>query len=202
MRQLVYPPSSTFTACGRYSARVGTSCCRWTVSRIVECLSRYSNHLNSDPLEGKIDPSAIRWLSNFWEWFNSYEHKDEPFPQIRNLPLFPSTKGLKRADSAIFKLRGEHHAYTMGYLALGVPFFLREFSELAHVVLQRYGLAKLISDILVLLDSLTPTNTAQLSQPNYESILKHLVSGLDDSINQENVQCLRKLRSFQFWHLQ
>jgi hypothetical protein len=60
---------------------------------------------------------------------NSYEYKDELFPQIRNLPLLPSTKGLRRAESPLFKLRGEHHAHTMGYLALGVPFFPREFSE-------------------------------------------------------------------------
>jgi len=122
--------------------------------------------------------------------------KDQLFLRIRNLPLLPSTKGLRRTDSAIFKLQGDHYAYTMGYLALGVSFFPREVSDATHRVLQRYGLAKLISDVPALLDSLAPTHTAHLSQPNYESILKHLASGLYDSISQENVQRLRHLPVF------
>ena len=110
---------------------------RLNIERITDCLSRHSNRLNSDPLENKTDPSAVRWLSSFWEWFDSYELKDQLFPQVRNPSLLPSMKGLRRADSALFQLRGEHHAYTMGYLALGVPFFPREFSEPTHEVLQR-----------------------------------------------------------------
>jgi hypothetical protein len=140
---------------------------RLTVLQIAESLSRYSNRLHSGASESRMDSSVVRWLSNFWEWFNTYENKDELFPRIRNLSLLPSMKGLKTAELALFKLRNEHHAYTVGYLALGVPFLPREFSEAAHGVLQQHGIAKLISDIPALLDSMAATHTAQLSQPHY-----------------------------------
>jgi hypothetical protein len=143
-----------------------------------------------------MDSSVVRWLSNFWEWFNTYENKDELFPRIRNLSLLPSMKGLKTAELVLFKLRNEHHTYTVGYLALGVPFLPREFSEATHGVLQQHGIAKLISDIPALLDSMAATHTAQLSQPHYESILKHIASVVDESISQDNIQRLRNLPLF------
>lgn len=166
---------------------------RLTVPRVTEYLYRYSNRLNLDPLEGRIDPSAVNWLSKFWGWMNSCEYKEELFPQIRNLPLLPSTKGLRRADSPLFKLRDEHHAYTMGYLALGVPFFPREFSESAHEVMKHYGLANSISDVPALLRAIPSKISTRLTQPECESILKHLAS---EKISPENMQCLRNLPVF------
>jgi hypothetical protein len=52
-------------------------------------------------------------------------------------------------------LWNKHHAC---YLTLGVPFLSREFSEAAHRVLQQYGIAKLISDVSALLDSMAVTH--------------------------------------------
>jgi len=146
-------------------------------------------------LECRINLSVVHWLSKFWGWMKSCEYKDELFPKICNLFLLPSTKGLRTAESPLFKLRDEHHAYTMGYLALSVPFFPREFSEAAHDVMKHYGLAKSIPDIPALLRSI-PLEYPQLSQPDYESILKHLASRLDMKINPENIQCLRNLPVF------
>ena len=79
-----------------------------TILHIIKYLSIYSNRLNSDQLESRTDPSAVRRLSSFWEWEGAYEQRDELFPQIRNFPLLPPTNGLRRAESALFRLRCEH----------------------------------------------------------------------------------------------
>ena len=159
-----------------------------TVPRIVEYLSTYPDGLGSS--------RAVRWLSSFWVWMDSYEKRDELFPRIRNLSLLPSTNGLQRAESALFKLRGEHPTYTMGYLALGVPFLSRDVSDSAHHVLEHYGLAKSIRDISALLDSVPLTHPVQLSEHECEGILKHLASRQDEPLGQEEIQRLRSLPIF------
>jgi hypothetical protein len=68
--------------------------------------------------------------------------------------------------------------------------------EAAHGVLQQFAIVKLISDISALLDPMAATHAPQLSQPNYESILKHLTSGLDESNSQDNIRHLRNLPLF------
>jgi hypothetical protein len=127
---------------------------RLTVPGIVKYLSLHSDHLGSCLSENRMNISAIHWFSSFWEWIDTYEHRDDLFRQIRNLSLLPSTKGLQTADSTLFKLRGEHHAYTRGYIAVGVPFLSLHFSDAALRVLQHYHLVNSISDIPALLDSM------------------------------------------------
>lgn len=159
---------------------------RLSVAHIVKYLSTYPRSYLSE----------ARTLSRFWEWMGTYEHKDELFPQIRDFFLLPSTKGLRTAESALFKLRDEHPAYTLGYIAIGVPFLDTNFSETGHDVLKSYGLVKSIWDIPALLDSMASTSLARVSQHECESILKHLVRVLDESIGQERMQRLRNLPIF------
>ena len=166
---------------------------RLTVPRIVEYLSMYSVRLG---LDGRLNVSVVRWLSKFWEWMDRYEYKGELFRQIRNFLLLPSMKGPRKAESALFKLRGEHPAHTGGYLAIGVPFFAHDFSDVAHDVLQRFGLVKSIWDISALLDSLASIDIATVPRTSYESILKHLSLRLDESVDQERIQLLRSLPIF------
>ena len=84
---------------------------------------------------------------------------------------------------------------TQWVIAFGV-LFPREFPEAAHEVLQHYGLAKSISNIPALLDSMASIRAAQLTLPNYESILKHLASRFGESISQGSIQSLRNLPIF------
>ncbi len=91
---------------------------RLTVPRIVKSLSQYSNHLNSDASESRMDSSVIRWLSNFWEWFHSYEHKDVLFPPTRmptQWAISPSVfrsspENSRKPHAAIW-----HHKVNIGY---------------------------------------------------------------------------------------
>jgi hypothetical protein len=81
----------------------------------------------------------------------------------------------------------------LGYL--GIPFLPREFLEAAHDVVQRYGIATLISDIPALLEAMGSTSPPRLKQPDYESILKHLASRLDKSISRRNLPVFSLLAS-------
>lgn len=166
------------------------------IPRIVEYLSIYPNRLGLYYSESKMNVSAVRWLSKFWEWMNKYEQRDELFAQIRNLFLLPSTNGLRRADSELFKLRGEHPARTMGYVALGLPFLASDFSEAAHAALQHFHLVKLIWDIPAVLDSLSSIRLNETPQPECENILRHLELGLSDSIGEKRIRGLRNLPIF------
>lgn len=167
------------------------------VPRIVEYLSHKPNLVNLYLSEVKMDPNAVRWLSDFWVWFDNYKHKKTLLPELRNLFLLPSTNGLKKVESALFKMRKEHPIYTQSYLSLGVPFFAAELSDAAHRVLESYHFVKRISDIPFLLDALPLTTTTTPPTPlECENILKHLGSNLDNTICQERIQRVKRLPIF------
>ena len=167
------------------------------VSRIVEYLSQNPNLLNLCLSEVKTDPKAVRWLSDFWVWVDRYKHKDVLLPRIQNLFLLPSTNGLKKVDSTLFKLLEEHPTYPLSYLSVGIPFLAPGLSRAAHKVLESHGLVKRISDIPALLDALPLTTATPCpSSLECENILKHLGSNLSEDIGSERLQHVKRLPIF------
>ncbi len=167
------------------------------VSRIVEYLSQNPNLLNLYISEVKTDPKAVRWLSDFWVWMDRYEHKDALLPRIQNLFLLPSTNGLRRVESTLFKLLMEHPTYPRSYLSVGIPFLAPELTPAAHKVLESHSLVKRISDIPALLDALPLTTaTPSPSSLECENILKHLGSNLYENIGSERIQHVKRLPIF------
>lgn len=109
-----------------------------------------------------MDSGVVRWLSSFWERMTT---RTSFSLESATLP-FSHMKALKTAESALFKLRNEHHAYTMGYLALGVPFFLSQ-----RLLGSRTWCVAATCHRRVDIGhpySMAATHPTQLSQPNYE----------------------------------
>jgi len=157
-----------------------------SVSRIVAYLTIYPNRLGLDLSLIRSDPKAVRWLSAFWIWVNTYSERSELFPRIRDLYLLPSTKGLRKADRIMFKSRGEHPNSVNHLSKIGIPFLDPELSDAASHVLTAHSFVKLIIDAYMLLDFLAnssdlPVETLQLSHDECNTVMRHMALYLPTS---------------------
>ncbi|KDR71813.1 hypothetical protein GALMADRAFT_253570 [Galerina marginata CBS 339.88] len=174
-------------------------------THIVDYLTIYPNRMGLDLSLKKTDARVIIWLSVYWEWMNIYEHKDELFAQTRHLYLLPTTRGLRKAETPVFRSRGEHPNSVQHLSALGIPFLDADLSVTAHTVLSTLRLLKSISDIHSLLDAvplLPPVDAQPLSQESCTTILKHISSRaqgsciLQGAFSREQIRRLRCLPIF------
>ena len=169
------------------------------VPQIIQYLSEYPNRLQLELSITRTDPCAVQWLSSFWVWMNNYPQKRELFAKIGQLYLLPSTDGLRKADSPLFKFRGEHPMIAQPLLTLGVPFFNANLSEPAHLVLASYGLSKRITDIPSLLDAPEPLPTGpptSLTPTVCSSILKYFARGIREPLEKNQILRLRHFPIF------
>ncbi|KAF8178073.1 hypothetical protein BJ912DRAFT_1033332 [Pholiota molesta] len=173
------------------------------VPRIIEYLTVYPNRLGLDLSRTQTDPVARKWLSAFWIWQNTYPLKAELYANIRQLFLLPSSRGLRKADSPLFRSRGEHPVTVQHFASLGVPFLDPELSEPAQNILMQYGLSNSITDIHALLDSLPSSfDDLNLSGDACKAILGHIAHHISGSgslrgpLGDQRTQRLRSLPIF------
>lgn len=130
--------------------------------QIVQYLTLYPNRLGLDLSLVRTDPRAVKWLSIFWLWMSTYSDRADLYPKIKHLYLLPSTQGLKTAETALFKSRGEHPINVEHLASVDIAFLDADVTSAAQTVIASYGLLKSIKDIHTLLDSL-PSDTSHLS---------------------------------------
>lgn len=160
--------------------------------RIVEYLRLYPNRLDLR--------RAILWLSNFWVWMNTYSDRTELFPKIKQLSLLPSTQGLKTAETALFKSRGEHPVYVEHLTSLGVAFLDADVTQTAQAVITSHELLNSISNLHALLDSLPPNTSSLLLNKDTSSTILRFISAQASasctswgSFNENQIHQLKKL---------
>ncbi|KAF9476299.1 hypothetical protein BDN70DRAFT_863489 [Pholiota conissans] len=173
-----------------------------SVPRIVKYLEVYPSKLNLD-LSFKTDPTVRKWLAAFWLWQHTYPHRQDLYASIRHLFLLPSTKGLRKADSPLFKSFREHPVTVKHLQTIGVPFLDPEFQESAQNILMSYDIVKPITNIHALLDSLiSPSDDLKLSKEACTSILGHISTymagscNINGPLNDDRVRLLRTLPIF------
>lgn len=173
------------------------------VPRIIEYLTVYPNRLGLDISLTQTDPVARKWLSAFWIWQNTYPLKAELYANIRHLFLLPSSRGLRKADSSLFRSRGEHPVIVQHLASLHVPFLDPELPEPAQNILTQYGLSNSITDIHALLDSLPSSfDDLTLSSDACRAILGHVARHISGSgslrgpLGDTRIQRLRSLPIF------
>lgn len=156
-----------------------------SISRIVEYLSIYPNRLGLDLSLVRIDPRAIKWLSAFWFWMNSYDQKEELLRSIRDLYLLPSTQGLRKATTPLFKSLGEHPKTVRNLSLAGIPFLDADLSNVSQNIIEAHQLVRKVSDIHALLDSLPLSISAahgqSLSVDACTTILRHVAGNASGS---------------------
>lgn len=170
-----------------------------SIARIVEYLTIYPNKLGLDLSLVRIDQRAIKWLSAFWFWMDTYEQKEDLFSKIRHLYLLPSTQGLRKAETPLFKSLGEHPNSVQHLSSIAIPFLDADLSSLAQNVIESHELLRKISNIHALLDSLPPSTGGQsLSQIACTTILRHVTMHAPGSTMQNGLfttEQIRRLKS-------
>ncbi|KJA15458.1 hypothetical protein HYPSUDRAFT_172585 [Hypholoma sublateritium FD-334 SS-4] len=153
------------------------------VPKIVQYLTIYPNRLGLDVSAGTTDPRALKWLSEYWIWQETFALKDELYSKIQGLYLLPSSRGLRRADSPLFLSRGAHPTSVRHLSSLGIPFLEDKLSDRAQSILIVYGLLKSITDIWAILDSLPASfdPSLALSRDASTAILTHLANSISTS---------------------
>ncbi|KAH9475499.1 Sacsin [Psilocybe cubensis] len=150
-----------------------------SIPRIVEYLSIYPNKLGLDLSLLRTDPRAIKWLSAFWFWTSTYDQKEELLKSVRDLYLLPSTQGLRKVMTPLFKSLGEHPKIVRHLSLVGIPFLDADVSHVSQNIIESHQLVRKISDIHALLESLPqPSPGARgptFSADTCTTILRHVV---------------------------
>ncbi len=172
-----------------------------TVPKIVQYLAIYPTKLGLEVSSSTTDPLALKWLSGFWIWQKTFPLKDELYPKIRDFYLLPSSRGLRKADSPLFRLRGAHPMSVQHLSSLGIPFLDEKLPDSAQSVLAAYKLLKSITDIHAILDSLPTTfdPSLTLSRDACTAVLMHLSNSISASrarnyvLEPEHIQQLKSM---------
>ena len=162
--------------------------------RIVEYLTLYPNQLSP----GR---ATVQWLSIFWVWMSTYSDKTALYPKIKSLLILPSTQGLRKAETALFKSLGEHPINIRHLSSLGVAFLDAGVTKAAQDIIASHGLLESISNIHVLLDSLpSDPSILSLNQDASQTILRFIsakapaaCTSSRGSFNEEQIHRLKKL---------
>ena len=168
--------------------------------QIVDYLTLYPNRLGLDLSLVRTDRFAVQWLSIFWVWMSTYSGRTDLYPKIKHLYLLPSTRGLKTAETSLFRARGEHPVNIQHLSSLGVAFLDASVTEAAQKVIASHELLESISDIHALLD-LLPSDLSSLSldkdgPPNILRFISARASTACDSrgpFSEEQIHRLKKL---------
>ncbi|KAF8888407.1 hypothetical protein CPB84DRAFT_1786293, partial [Gymnopilus junonius] len=175
------------------------------VPRIVEYLTLYPNRMGLDLYLDKTDARVIKWLSVFWIWMKDYAHRNELLGKIKDLYLLPSSRGLRKAEVALFRARGEHPNYVAGLSALNLPFLDADLTTAAQDVLASFGLLRSISNIHEVLNTLPVSSFSGLGDPKplsrdtCVSVLRHISTHahrsciLHGAFSKEQIQRLKNL---------
>ena len=168
--------------------------------RIVEYLTLYPNRLGLDLSLVRTDPRAVQWLSLFWVWVSTYSDRTDLYRKIKHLFLLPSTQGLRTAETALFRSRGEHPVNIQHLSSLGIAFLDAGVTEAAQTVIFSHGLLKSTNDIHFLLNSLPPEPPSLSLDKDTPPVILGFISARaaaacasQGSFNGEQIHRLKKL---------